>query len=82
MSSPYEIGLRQLIWAEYRSGVDKEHALANIKSKRISANTIDKWYQHFQSGKTSLFDENKSQYIVMSAIQNLSNKKEVNNILI
>jgi hypothetical protein len=65
-----EMRLRQLIWAEFRSGSTKQEAIANIRFKIELM--IDVWYQHFQSGKKSIFDNG-----IVTAIQTLQNGREV-----
>jgi hypothetical protein len=58
MANRNELYTRQMIWAQYRSGISKDQAYTNLKSDSISEDTIDSWYDRFQSGDISLFDEN------------------------
>jgi hypothetical protein len=73
MVTHQEIRLRQFIWSEFRSGKTDEEAIAKLDS--VSAEMIDTWYAHFQSGKTSIFDNN-----IVSAIQTLPTGEEVSTL--
>lgn len=80
MDTHQEIKLRQAIWAEYRSESDKSQVrlnlIENFGSEIVSDSKIDQWYSHFESGKTSLFEQND----IASAIQILSNGDEARNL--
>jgi hypothetical protein len=68
-----EIGVRQLILSEYRSGNTEEQARINIQTNlgSVAASTITHWYKRFKSDKISLFEN----YYIPPAIQTLSNLK-------
>jgi hypothetical protein len=77
MSNREELYERQMILAEYRAGRSKEQAHAKLGSGSVSQQTIDDFYQRFQSGDISLFDKGSEQHGIKTAIQTLSNGKEV-----
>jgi hypothetical protein len=70
MVAHQEMQIRQLIWAEFRSGKTKQEACAKFDT--ISALTIDKCYARMHAGKTSIFDN-----ATVPAIQTLRNEIEV-----
>lgn len=86
MTTPAEIKVRQLIWAERRGENTKEQALININAKldedSVSATTIDYWYTKFKRGKVSLFDYSTEKHSITHVIQNLPNGDEVSNLII
>jgi hypothetical protein len=80
MSNRNELYERQMIWAEYRAGSSKEEAHAKLGSDSVSQQTIDDFYQRFQSGDISLFDKGSEQHGIIQAIQKLPNGEEVRQI--
>jgi hypothetical protein len=82
MANRNELYSRQMIWAQYRSGSSKEQAYTNLKSGSISEETIDSFYERFQLGDISLFDENSPHRGIPNAIQTLPNGDEVRNFRI
>jgi hypothetical protein len=81
MTTPQEIWIRQLIWAECRAGTDQDQILAKITAKpglkSVSPQMIEWWYGKFKSGKVVLFDKNHNRAIT-SVIRRFSNREEVN----
>lgn len=78
-----DLHIRQLIWAEYRAGRSEKNAYSNLNKKlglgSISKETIDSFYQRFQSGNSSLFDTDSLQYGIPQAIQTFPNGDEARN---
>jgi hypothetical protein len=79
MSTSEEVRLRQIIWAEYRSGSSEKQAHTNIIAKlgpkSVCIEKIKLWYGCFQhgDGNICLFSRNDIEY----AIQTLSNGDDV-----
>lgn len=75
------IRLRQLIWAEYRTGNNKSQAQANILAKLgpncVSKSFVKNCYKRFGLGHICLFDPDTKQYGIVQAIQTLLNGHEV-----
>lgn len=78
ISTPQEVKIRQLLWAEYRAGNNKEQARLNIISKlgidSVSESTINECFKRFKSEDYSFF----GQYKINPAILTFSNGNEVN----
>jgi hypothetical protein len=76
-----ELRKRQMIWAEYRAGNNKEQAHSNLTKKlgpgSISLDTIESFYERFRRIGTSLFDKEDEQYGISQAIQTMPNGDEV-----
>jgi hypothetical protein len=68
MFTSEEVWLRQMIWAEYRSGTSEKQASINIiakfGSKSVSQSIIHDCYMRFKSGDTNLIE----QYCIKPAI--------------
>lgn len=77
MSTPQQVEIRQLAFAEYRAGNNEEQARKNIIEKlgldSTSQSTISDCYQRFKSSEYSLFERHN----VISVIQTFSNGNEV-----
>lgn len=81
MASPETIKQRQLIWAEYRARRTKQQAFINVNAKLgsilVPQSTIDFWYEQFDAGRKTLFDQGTKQEDITHAIQTLPNGEEV-----
>jgi hypothetical protein len=79
MTTPQQVKLRQLIWAEYRAENNENQALVNINAKfgpkAVSQSIIHDCYTRFQSGDTNLFDR----HYITNVVQTLSDGNEVKN---
>lgn len=77
MSTPQQVKIRQILFAEFRAKRSKEQARANIISKHgldsISESIISDYYQRFRSRNYSLFESHQ----IKPIIQTLSDGNEV-----